>query len=316
MSSPSHETFMTPDGATIAYTRHTSHPQQGPRLALIHSLALDRSIWDRVVKHLGTSADVVTYDCRGHGRSDRRAVPFTVDLFATDLAGLLDHVGWDRATIAGCSMGGCVAQAFAGSYPSRAERLALIDTTAWYGADARARWQDRAATARREGLAGLADFQATRWFSDAFRASRPEMVRHATEVFLANDVECYASTCGLLGEADLRPHLPGFTMPVAIIVGEDVYATPVTMARHLHEAIPKSSMAVLPHARHLTPVECPGELAAIIGELLRARDTRGERFFRQLRVARDKPARAARAHPVLRWHLRVRVVVGSVHSTQ
>jgi 3-oxoadipate enol-lactonase len=269
MESTEHATFTTPDGCTIAFTRRAPRGRGLPRLALVHSLALDASIWDAVVERLATEAEILTYDCRGHGRSDRRATAFTVELFAGDLLALLDHVGWGRATIAGCSMGGCVAQAFAGLHPARAERLCLIDTTAWYGADAPSRWRERASAARTTALGGLVDFQVTRWFSDEFRASHPDAVRRATEVFLGNDVECYAATCALLGDADLRPYLSSFTMPVAVVVGEDDYATPVAMARHLHESIPHSTLTILPRARHLTPVEAPAEIAAVLGELLR-----------------------------------------------
>ncbi len=70
--------------------------------------------------------------------------------FARDLAELFDHVGWQNAVVAGCSMGGCVAQALAGLYPSRVSALGLIDTTAWYGEDAPAQWRERAAAVRCE----------------------------------------------------------------------------------------------------------------------------------------------------------------------
>jgi 3-oxoadipate enol-lactonase len=46
-------------------------------------------------------------------------------------------------------------------------------------------------------------------------------------------------------------------MPVAIVVGEEDYATPVAMARELHEAILQSTLTILPRARHLTPIERP-----------------------------------------------------------
>ena len=48
-------------------------------------------------------------------------------------------------------MGGNVAQAFAAEYPQRTTALGLIDTTAWYGADAPARFKERADTAQGEG---------------------------------------------------------------------------------------------------------------------------------------------------------------------
>ena len=77
-------------------------------------------------------------------------------------------------------------------------------------------------------------------------------------MFVANDFDCYAATCALLGATDVRAYLPTFRMPVAIVVGEEDYATPVEMARQLHEAIPQSTLTVLPRARHLTPIEHPG----------------------------------------------------------
>lgn len=262
--------FTTSDGCAIAYTPPTASKAGAPHIVLIHSLALDRSIWDGVAARLEHEAAILTYDCRGHGRSERRVGPFTAELFSRDLAELLDHVGWQSAAVAGCSMGGCVALAFAGLYPARANRLGLIDTTASYGAEAAAQFRDRAAAARAKGMAGLVDFQVPRWFSDQFRASQPELVKRVTGVFLANDFECYAASCALLGDADLRPYLASFRMPAAIVVGEEDYATPVAMARQLHEAIPQSRLTVLPRARHLTPVECPELITSELVALLRA----------------------------------------------
>ena len=256
------KTFTTSDNCAIAYTLQPAPRSGAQRLALIHSLALDRSIWNGVAERLDGQAEILTYDCRGHGQSDRTSESFTTELFAGDLAELLDHLGWPTAVVAGCSMGGCVAQAFAGMNPSRVNALGLIDTTAWYGEDAPKKWRERAAAARSKGLAGMVEFQVTRWFSDRFRTAHPELVKQMTEVFLANDLDCYAATCVMLGDADLRPLLPSLRMPVAVIVGEEDYATPVAMAQQLHEAIRGSTLTILPGGRHLTPVECPDQIAA------------------------------------------------------
>jgi 3-oxoadipate enol-lactonase len=188
-------------------------------------------------------------------------------------------VGWTTATVASCSMGGCVAQAFAGLYPSRVSALGLIDTTAWYGEDAPENWRKRAATARSKGLEGMVEFQATRWFSDKFRTGHPELAKAMAEIFLANDVECYAATCIMLGDADLRHFLAGIRVPVAVIVGEEDYATPVDMARHLHEAIAGSTLAILPGGRHLTPVECPDQIASQISTLLQRVNIQAKKRF-------------------------------------
>jgi 3-oxoadipate enol-lactonase len=235
---------------------------------LIHSLALDRSVWDGVVQRLEGEAEILTYDCRGHGRSERAPGPYSAHLFARDLAELFDHLAWETAAVAGCSMGGNIAQAFAAEYPRRATALGLIDTTAWYGADAPARFKERADTARAKGMRGMIDFQLTRWFSDEFRGRHPDVLKRTTDIFVANDLDCYAASCELLGAADTRAQLGAYTMPVAIVVGEEDYATPVAMARQLHEAIPQSTLSILPRARHLTPIECPDRIASELRELL------------------------------------------------
>src|SRR6266852_1005997 len=142
------EIFKTSDGCAIAYWLQGASNLSAQRVVLIHSLALDSSIWDGVAARLAGHAQVLTYDCRGHGRSGRHATSFTMELFAGDLVELLDHVSWPTAAVAGCSMGGCVAQAFAGRYPSRASALGLIDTTAWYGEEGPRQWRERGAAAR------------------------------------------------------------------------------------------------------------------------------------------------------------------------
>jgi len=260
--------FKTSDGCSIAFRLREARNAHAARIVLIHSLALDGSIWDGVTARIANQAAILTYDCRGHGKSERRAGSFTTELFAQDLAVLLDHVGWTTATLAGCSMGGCVAQALAGLYPARVSALGLIDTTAWYGEDAPKNWRERAVFARSKGLEGMVEFQTTRWFSDNFRTTHPELVKEMTGIFLASDLESYAATCIMLGDADLRHFLPEIRVPVAVIVGEEDYATPVAMARHLHEAIGASTLAILPGGRHLTPVECPDQIASQILTLL------------------------------------------------
>ena len=190
------------DGCAIAYR---VYPQPGkPRMVLIHSLALDFDIWTGVVNELGGDVEILAYDCRGHGKSERRAGTYTEQLFAHDLAAVLDDAQWDSAFVAGCSMGGCVAQAFAAEYPARTLGLGLIDTTAWYGPTAKEDWRKRAEKAAEDGFAAMLPFQLTRWFSDAYLAARPPEIDEATRVFLANDMACYQASCGLLGSADLR----------------------------------------------------------------------------------------------------------------
>jgi len=255
-----------PDGVELHYTLRGDGRE--PRIAFIHSLALNHEVWQPVAERLSANASVVTYDCRGHGASTRANGPYTLGLFADDLAGVLDAVGWRSATVVGASMGGSVALAFALRHPTRVEGLGLVDTTAWYGPDAERNWEERARRALAEGMAALLAFQLTRWFSDSFRQAHPEVAAHFAEVFTQNDPGCYAAACRMLGSFDFRSELGRITAPTSVIVGEEDYATPVAMAESLHAAIRGSSLHILPATRHLSPLERPAEVTGILGALL------------------------------------------------
>jgi 3-oxoadipate enol-lactonase len=252
----------------LQYTLHRSGKPDAPRLALIHSLALDRSIWDGVAAELAGTADILTFDCRGHGASPKTPAPYTTALFAADVRELLGSIGWDRCIVAGASMGGSVTLEFATSYPAMVEGLGLIDTTAWYGADAPKSWHERGSKAVTGGLASLIAFQQTRWFSDGFRAEHADVAERFANVFLANDVAAYAATCDMLGNFDVRAKLGAIEVPVEILVGEEDYATPPDMARALEAAIHGSHLTIVPGARHLTPIEIPDQVAALLTKLI------------------------------------------------
>ena len=262
--------FTTRDGTKIVYELH-GDPASAHRVGLIHSLAMDHNYWKPVAGRLAAAGIcAVALDCRGHGASGKPAGAFDIATFADDVAQLFDHLGWKKAVLGGSSMGGSVSLAVAAHHPDRVAGLALIDTTAWYGADAPKAWAGRATAAKENGLASLIEFQLSRWFGDAFKAAHPDVVQACVDTFLRNDVDAYAATCRMLGSFDLRDKLPGFRFPVGIVVGDEDYATPPAMAEAMHKAIPQSTYLVLEKARHLTPLERPDEVTAEILKVAKA----------------------------------------------
>jgi 3-oxoadipate enol-lactonase len=245
------------DGTELAYELR-GRVGDAPPVVLIHSLGMDRTFWNAVAPALAQATAVLLYDCRGHGQSDKPKGPYRIEQFADDLADLMDGVGWRRAAIAGASMGGCVTLAFAATYPARALALGLIDTTAW----------ERAVAAEAKGLGALVEFQTTRWFTDAFRVSRKDVVDASVATFLANSPRAYADTCRMLGACNLSAVLPRLAMPTRIVVGEEDYATPVTMAESLHRGIAGTTLTIIKNARHLTPIETPDRIVTELRALI------------------------------------------------
>jgi 3-oxoadipate enol-lactonase len=74
---------------------------------------------------LGQHFEVLAFDQRGLGRTDRPDMPYTMADYAADANGLLALVGWDRCLVMGVSFGGMVAQEFALRYPQGVTRLVL-----------------------------------------------------------------------------------------------------------------------------------------------------------------------------------------------
>jgi proline iminopeptidase len=102
----------------------------GPPLVNLHGgLGFDHQYMRRSFARLAGSLRVISFDQRCNGRSSAPVETLTMEQLADDVAGLLDHLHIEKATILGHSYGGFVAQEFALRHPARLSRLVLVDTT-------------------------------------------------------------------------------------------------------------------------------------------------------------------------------------------
>ncbi|MCL2780410.1 MAG: alpha/beta fold hydrolase [Actinomycetia bacterium] len=240
----------------------------GAPLVMIHSLALNGAMWQPILADFTAGHEVITVDMRGHGASRWDGGAFTVRDLAEDLCRLLDALAIDTIDLLGLSMGGSVATCFAAAWPSRVRRLALSDTTAWYGPEAPQSWAKRAASAldtpdRRD----LLDFQLDRWFSAAFRASEPATVAHIADIFVRTDPRAHAQACRALGDLDERDRLGEITAKTLVITGEEDYATPPNMGEALAQGIAGAEFRLWPGVRHLSPFESGDLREALVNHL-------------------------------------------------
>ena len=151
-----------------------SGPADAPVIVFAHSIGTDHSIFDAQVAALGDRYRTIRYDLRGHGRSAAFDRPVTIADLAADQAALLDALGVAKAHVAGLSIGGMVAQAFAARSPERVRSLALIATSAHL--PPAQFWHDRAALVRTSSIGAAADLVLPRWFTEPYRARHPEVI--------------------------------------------------------------------------------------------------------------------------------------------
>lgn len=248
---------------------HAESVGEGEDVILIHALGLSGDAWWQQVADLARGYRVLTYDVRGHGRSDRPPGPYSLDLFAEDLRALIEALGVRRAHVVGLSLGGMIAQTYALRYAGRLHSLVLCDTSSGYSAEERQVFHQRADTAEREGMESLVTPTLERWFTDAYREANPGPVGRIASVLRANEPLAYAATCRAIAELDLTGRLAEIRVPTMVVVGEEDKGTPPAMARVIAQGIPGARLEIVRGAAHLVPVEKAEVFNALACDFLR-----------------------------------------------
>lgn len=234
----------------------------GSPVTLIHGVGSYLESWDGVIAALGDGYRFLRYDLRGHGESPKVPGPYSLDDFVGDLRDLLDAQGIDRTHLAGFSLGGLIAQAFALAHPDRLHSLTLISTVAGRTAEEKAAVQRRAATLAEKGAGTHLTEAVDRWFTAEFIAARPDVLEERRRRSLNNDPDCYAAAYRVLADYDLGDRLPEIKAPTLVMTGEhDVGSTP-RMAELIADRVPGSRLHIFPRLKHSVLLEAPDLVAA------------------------------------------------------
>jgi len=255
------------NGVSIAY-RDTG---SGPAVVFLHGHPFDQSMWEPQVAALSTKYRVVTLDLRGYGASEVPAVEATtLETMATDVNALLDHLHIDRTAVAGLSMGGQVAMAFADLFPERLSGLILAAT--FPEADTAEVRSSRRATADRfvnEGSVVPGGEMLPRLLAPASLKRNPALaVKVFTMIANAPPAGAAAALRGRAQRKNYAPTLRALAVPALIAVGtEDKYVSLET-ARKMQAAIPSAQLEVFDGIGHLPNLEAPEHFNAVLHQYL------------------------------------------------
>jgi 3-oxoadipate enol-lactonase/4-carboxymuconolactone decarboxylase len=239
-------------------------PPGAPPLVMLHSLGTNAHVWDPQAAELSRSFRVIRPDLRGHGLTTCTPGPYSMALFAADLAGLLAALGIETCHLAGISIGGLISQAFAAAHPGRVASLMLVDTA--MAIPPAQSWTDRAAKVRADGIGSIADAVLARWVTQAFMDA-PE-THGLREMLVRTPAEGYAAAAEAIAAADLTESSAKLQIPTLVVVGEQDLATPIASANALAGAIAGSALVIVEHAAHIPTVEKPAEVTAALAAFL------------------------------------------------
>ncbi|SMF36431.1 3-oxoadipate enol-lactonase [Tistlia consotensis] len=234
---------------------------EGPPLVLIHGVGANLQSWDEVARRLVGRFRVIRADLRGHGASARIEGRFSLEAFAEDSVALLDHLGIDRAHVAGFSLGGLIAQCLAVGWPARIDRLALISAVANRTEEERAKVVGRLEMIEKDGIQAVTGAARERWFTEAFAAAHPDRIARRIAELVANDKASYLEAYRVFGQSEMGPRLHEIGHRTLVLTGEfDVGSNP-RMARFMHEQIRRSELVILPGLKHSLLAEVPELIA-------------------------------------------------------
>jgi pimeloyl-ACP methyl ester carboxylesterase len=218
-------------------------------------------MWDEQAEKLSDHYRVIAPDLRGFG-SSQRSDAFTIESLADDTHLFLEQLAATPCVLAGLSMGGYIALAYARKYPNDLRGLILIDTKA--AGDTPQQKEGRAKMielARTSGATAVAEQMLPKLLGAGTVENRPEVVksvRRMAEACSAQTIE-YALRA-MRDRPDRTAELPDIKVPTLVIVGDADAITPPDIAESMHKAIHGSTLEIIRGAGHMSPMEQPEQV--------------------------------------------------------
>jgi 3-oxoadipate enol-lactonase len=256
------------DGASLACRIEGSGPVT---VVLLNGIAMTMAHWTPLVDRLlAAGYRVLLHDMRGQLLSDRPDEPYSLELHARDLAGLMDGLGLDAAHIVGTSYGAEVGLCFARDFPGRCLSLTSIDGVSEYdavlGASVEA-WKAAALSDPRVFYKAIIPWN----YSAAYIASHRDFLadREDKVATLPRDYfVAFGRLCDAFLAIDLTKDLGSIHCPALMLVGgSDILKSP-KYSRLMANGISGCRYQEIPGAGHAVVLEQPEAVAdAVLGFL-------------------------------------------------
>lgn len=262
-------TVETRDGAELA-ARVAGSPD-GPLVVLAHGWSQDRRIWGAVGKRLVARGHrVVLYDQRGHGASTIGDEGLTMAALGADVADVLAAVDARDAVLAGHSMGGMAAQAFALEHPDvlrqRVAALAIV-SSACDGMSKVNRvtgaFTGHAVSDRALALSIVAPLLVRK---SVGRRPHLDHLRAVRDLFVATPPPVRRQLRRAINGMDFSERLRTISVPVFILAGRRDKITPFDRSARIAELI-DADLRVFDDHGHMLPWEAPDDLAEVLADL-------------------------------------------------
>jgi pimeloyl-ACP methyl ester carboxylesterase len=243
---------------------------EGVPLVFAHGGGGNLLQWTYQVPHFSERYRVVTFDNRGHGRSESPAAGYSIEIFSEDILGLLDSLSLERVVLIGLTMGAMTALRFALDHPDRLSGMVLVGVSEGGREVMRERFEMSAQIAESHGMEMLAEGFCSVVFSPWFREERSDFVADCKKSMQAASPRGYAESIrALANRPRLTDRLSEIRAKTLVVVGEDdVTEFPLEDADLYAQGIRDARLVRIEKAGHLACIEQPDVFNALLDGFL------------------------------------------------
>lgn len=230
----------------------------GTPVVLVHGWGTTSRIWDPVVAELSREARVVSFDLRGHGKSEVLNVRHDVETFASDIQIVINELALSEVTLCGWDLGAQASLLYAARGGAGLRGLILVSTMPFYLdiSPKKTNWNKEFLTELAELAALPRPVFLRRYLSRYFSGEPAEemldwLVSLGLEIPAWVAADCSASQFSI----DLRPALGSLGLSTLVIHGRKDQICTFEAAEYLNETLPNSQLAAFDDSGHLPQLE-------------------------------------------------------------
>ncbi|OLR92313.1 alpha/beta fold hydrolase [Actinokineospora bangkokensis] len=230
--------------------------EDAPLVVFVHGLLTDSlaSYYFTLAPDLAAAGvDVLMYDLRGHGRTDRPATGYRLERFVDDLANLLDALGERRpAHVVGNSFGGTIAAGLAAWYPEKVATATMIESE-----PPTATWTRHMSAGLADAKARLAEEVVINWIEDNHGEHTARLSRGASTILASTTLAEDIPHSRVIGD-----DLAELTCPLLAVFGDESGLS--EQVPDLRARLPRCRTVVLPEQGHSVLIEKPTETRDLV----------------------------------------------------
>ncbi|MUT68457.1 alpha/beta fold hydrolase [Paenibacillus sp. NEAU-GSW1] len=234
---------------------------------LLHGFCGSSAYWELAAPLLARHARVIAPDLRGQGLSSASGEgPYSMELYADDVAGLMDSLNIEKACLLGHSLGGYITLAFAEKYGDKLNAFGLVHSTPLPDTETAKENREKAAAAiRKDGIAAFVDGLVPKLFapsSDAALIERAKQIGYGTSVAGA-----IGAALGMKARQDRSGVLESTALPLLLLAGVSDQIVPREKTHVVNG--PHVTQALLSEAGHMGMLEQPEAFAEAVLSFLK-----------------------------------------------